>query len=110
MSATHDELAAVTVTVTPIDNSNGNPYTPTTARYRLDDCLSGDQLIDWTTIAVPSTSIQIDIAGSLNAIVNNTLNSPEKKVLTFNADNGLSTQSFSQYFYKIKNLGFAQVA
>jgi len=109
MSATHDELAAITVTVTPLDIDK-NAYTPTTARYRLDDCLSGNELIDWTTIAVPSTSIQIDIAGSLNAIVDNTLNAPEKKVLTFNADDGLSTQSYTQYFYKIKNLGFAQVA
>jgi len=109
MSATHNELAAVTVTITPRDN-NGDPYTPTTARFRLDDCLSGKELIDWTVIAVPSTSIQVDIAGSFNAIVNNTLQTPEKKVLTFNADNGLSTQSFTQYFYKIKNLGFAQVA
>ncbi len=109
MSATHDELTAVTITVTPRDN-NGDPYTPTTARFRLDDCLSGKELIDWTAIAVPSISIQISIAGSLSAIVNNTLNTPEKKVLTFNADNGLSTQSYSQYIYKIKNLGFAQVA
>ena len=109
MSATHDELTAVTITVTPRDN-NGDAYTPITARFRLDDCLSGKQLIDWTDIAVPSTSIQVDIAGSFNAIVNGSLNTPEKKVLTFNADNGLSTQSYSQYFYKIKNLGFAQVA
>jgi len=51
----------------------------------------------------------VDIAGSLNAIVNNLLKTPEKKVFTFNADDGLSTQSYTQYFYKIKNLGFAQV-
>lgn len=108
MSATHNELAGVTVTITPRDN-NGDPYTPTTARFRLDDCLSGKELKDWTTIAVPSTSIQVDIAGSLNAIVNDALNAPEEKVLTFNADDGLSTQSYTQYSYKIKNLGFAQV-
>ncbi len=109
MSATHNERNGVTVTITPRDN-NGDPYTPTSARFRLDDCLSGKELVDWTAIAVPSTSMQVDIAGSLNAIVDNTLQTPEKKVLTFNADNGLSTQSYTQYFYKIKNLGFAQVA
>ena len=109
MSATHNELTAVTVTITP-EETNGDPYTPTTARFRVNDCLSGKELIGWTTIAVPSTSMQVDIAGSFNAIVNDTLQTPEKKVLTFNADNGLSTQTFTEYFYKIKNLGFAQVA
>ena len=109
MSATHNELTAVTVTIVPRD-INCDPYTPTTARFRVDDCLSGKELIDWTDIVVPLPSMQVEIAGSFNAIVDNTLQTPEKKVLTFNADNGLSTQSFTQYFYKIKNLGFAQIA
>jgi len=108
MSRTHNELAGITITITPFDTS-GDPYTPTSARYRLDDCLSGNQLIDWTAIAVPSTSMQVAIAGSFNAIVNNTLNAPEKKVFTVNTDDGLSTQHYEQYFYGVKNLGFAEV-
>lgn len=105
---THNELAGITITITPFD-TNGDAYTPTTARYRLDDCQSGNELIDWTAIAVPSTSMQVAIAGSLNAIIDTTLQTPERKIFTVNTDNGLSTQHFEQYRYKVKNLGYAEV-
>ena len=108
MSRTHNELAGITITITPRDINN-DPYTPTTVRYRLEDCISGKVLIDWTTIT-PSTSMDVEIAGNLNAIVDNSLKTPEAKVFTVNTDNGLSTQHFEQYIYYIKNLGYAQVA
>ncbi len=109
MSRTHNQLTGITITIEPLD-TKGKPYVPTTVRYRLDDCLSGKELIDWTAIAIPSTSMQVDIAGSLNAIVNNALNTPEAKLFTVNTDNGLSTQHFEQYRYNVRNLGYAEVA
>ena len=107
MARIYNELSEVTVTVTPFD-TNGDPVTPTTARFRVDDCLTEKELVPWTTIAVPSTSMQISIAGSVNAIIGSR-RTPEPKVLTVNTDKDLSTQHFEEYIYRIKDLKFAQI-
>ncbi len=109
MSRTHNELSEVTVTVNPLD-TNCDPYTPTTARYRVDDCKTGRELVGWTSIAVPSTSMQIAIPGTANAIIGTNRTTPESKVVTVNTDKDLSTQHYEEYIYRIKDLGFAQVA
>lgn len=108
MGKIYNELSEVTVTVTPIDTA-GDAYTPTTARYRVDDCLSEDELVAWTTIDTPSTSMQITIPGSVNAIIGSR-RTPEPKVLTVNTDNGLVTQHFEEYEYRVRDLKFAQIS
>lgn len=107
MAKIHAELSEVTVTVTPID-VKGDPYTPTTARYRVDDCLTENELVAWTTIDTPSISMQITIPGSVNAIIGSR-RTPEPKVLTVNTDQGLATQHFEEYLYRIKDLRFAEI-
>ena len=107
MARIYNELSEVTVTVTPFDTS-GDPHTPTTARYRVDDCLTNKELVPWTDIVTPSTSMQIAIPGSVNAIIGKR-NTPEAKILTVNTDNDLSTQHFEEYVYRVKDLKFAQI-
>jgi len=107
LSKLHNELSEVTVTVTPIDVV-GNPYTPVTARYRVDDCRTENELVPWTDIPTPSTSIQITIPGSVNAIIGSR-RTPEPKILTVNTDQGLQTQHFAEYEYRIRDLKFAQI-
>jgi len=97
----------VTVTVEP-KNSSGDATTPTTARYRVDDCRTGNELVAWTTLT-PSTSMIIVIPGSKNSIINSNRLTPEVKTVTVQFDKDLTTQSFSEYTYGIKDLGFAQV-
>jgi hypothetical protein len=108
MSRTHNELSQVTVTARPF-NTAKQPYTPTNARYRVDDCITGRQLIGWTTITTPSTAMEIVIPGSANAIISDRRN-PEPKVVTVNTDNGLSTEHYEEYTYRVKDLKFAQTA
>ena len=109
MSRTHNELSQVTVTARPLDTT-GTPYVPTTARYRVDDCKTGQQLVAWTTIVTPSTAMQITIPGTANSIISSSRKTPESKILTINTDEGLSTQHYEEYLYRVKDLGFAQVA
>jgi len=109
VSRTHNELVEVTVTAKPEDTT-GKPFTPTTARYRVDDCETGNELVDWTVIVTPSTSMQITVPAIANAIINTTRTTPEPKVVTLNTDKDLSSQHFEQYFYGIKNLQFAQIS
>lgn len=108
MSRTHNELSQVTVTVNPKD-SNGDATTPTTARYRVDDCRTSKQLVDWTSLS-PSTAMTIIIPGSANAIINSDRSTPEIKTVTVELDKDLATQHFAEYTYGIKDLNFAQVA
>lgn len=104
MSRLHNELSQVIVTVTPKDTS-GNAYTPSNARYRVDDCKSEDNLVSWTTISTPSTSMEITIPGSVNTIKDDRCKA-ETKVLTVNTDQDLDTQHYDQYEYRVKNLAF----
>lgn len=109
MSRTHNELSEVVVTVKPLDTNN-NPYTPSTARYRVDDCKTGKELVGWTTIVSPSSSMEVIIPGTVNAIIGSNRQTPESKVLTVNTDKDLATQHYEEYIYRVKDLGFAQVA
>ena len=104
MSRSHNELSQVTITANPRDLQN-NPYSPTTARYRVDDCESKTELIGWTSIATPSSAMEIVIPGSANKIIRSQRN-PESKVLTVNTDEGLSTQHYEEYIYRVKDLKF----
>ena len=107
MSRIHNELSQVTVTVEPFD-TDGVAYTPTSARYRVDDCRSGDELVGWTTLT-PSTSMTITIPGSANAIIDD-YRQTEVKTVTVQLDKDLATQHMGEYTYQVKNLGFAQIA
>lgn len=101
----HNEESRVVITVEPFD-LNKDPYTPTTARYRVDDCRSNNEMVDWTSLT-PSTSMEITIPGTLNTIIEDR-NRKETKVVTVNTDNGLSTQHNSEYEYGIRNLKFIE--
>ncbi len=100
----HDEENRVVVTAEP-RTIEGNPYTPTTARYRVDDCRSEEEMVDWTAITPPSSSMEIVIPGPINTIVNDR-NKRESKVVTLNTDQGLATNHNSEYLYGITNLRF----
>lgn len=99
-----NELSQAVVTVTPFD-VDGNAYTPISARYRVDDCSSCNEMVGWTTITSLSTSMEIIIPGSLNTIVNDK-HRQETKVVTVNTDNGLDTAHNEDYKYDVKNLAF----
>lgn len=108
MSRIHNELSQVIVTVTPFDSAN-EPTTPTTARYRIDDCRSEKELVDWTALT-PSTSMTITIPGSVNKIINSDRQTPEAKVVTVHIDKDLTTEHFEEYIYRVQDKSFAQVA
>jgi len=106
MSRAFNELSEVTVTASPFD-INGNPYTPINARYKVNDCFSGE-MVPWTNLT-PATEMQIVIPGTVNTILQDRIRRPpESKVVTVNTDAGLSTQHYEEYEYKLKNLSFVE--
>ena len=100
---TFNELSEVTITARAVDN-DGALFTPTNARYRLDDLLSRNALIAWTSLTAAS-SMQIVIPASAHAMVNSS-RKDEVKVLTVETDFGLTSAHPEEYEYKIKNLHF----
>ena len=108
MARIHNELSAVTVTARAFD-TDGDAFVPTTARYRVDDCRSEEELIGWTDLTV-SLAMEITIPGSVNAIINDERQTPEPKVITVNTDLALDTQHYEEYIYRVRNLSFAQEA
>lgn len=107
MARTFNELSQVTFTVRPVDK-DGDLFTPTTAKYRVDDLDSKAELVAWTTLT-PSTEMTVTVPGSAHDI-KQTSRRRERKVLTVKLDDGLSSEHNEQQIYWIRNLHFAQVA
>lgn len=100
---TYNELSEVTVTASVLD-IDANPYTPITARYKVTDCRSENVLVNWTTLT-PAESMTITIPGSANAMVDRNRKA-ETKVVTVNTNNGLASEHYEEYEYRVENLKF----
>lgn len=101
----HNERSKVTITATP-STTDGSAFTPTTARYRVDDFDTGTSMVGWTTLT-PSTSMTFSISGPTNKILSRNKRE-EIKVVTIQTDLGLDSEHNEEYFYALKNLQFIQ--
>lgn len=99
-----NEGSASDIVSTLVDET-GAAFTPTTARYRLDDLTSGTEVIAWTTIATPSSSMTVTIPATANVIVDTNL-PEETKVFTLESDFGTSAAQTQDFRYQVRNLRF----
>ena len=97
-----NENTYLDVTFEPED-PDGNGYIPTTARYRLYDKTTGNEIIAWTAIATPAASMEVRIPATSNTI-NDTSKSFEVKVVTFEADFGTADANTEEFEYEVLNL------
>jgi len=98
-----NEKSQVTISVRPV-NKEGVLFTPTTARYRMDDLHSRTEKVAWATLT-PSTKMTITIPGSSNDIINSG-NKFEDKIVTVQLDQGLTSEHNQDYKYRVTNLEF----
>ena len=75
---------------------------PTTARYRIDDESSGREVLGWTSLTV-STQVVIAVTADQNTLLNRT-NKVEQRIITVQADHGLSSAWSDDYIYEISRL------
>lgn len=101
MSETVNEESSAYLTITFKDKS-GNPVSPTSAVYRIDDVDSGTEIRADTALA-SSSSVEITLTPIDNQILNNTLDYETKRV-TVKAVYGASDGVNDQYEYVVKNL------
>jgi hypothetical protein len=103
--ATVNELSAAFLTFTFKDEKDADVI-PATIDWRVDDVDSGTEIIGWTVVAVPAASVEVQIAPADNAILDATKVYEPRRV-TVRVDSTLSTQSFEDKTYNLRNLGFA---
>ncbi len=84
-------------------STNGNPFSPTSARYRVKNVTNNRVVLDWTALAVGGTEIDILIPASLNKILSNR-NLYEEQALAVQAEPGADGQFTDEVVYRIKNL------
>ena len=88
----------------PTAYGNGKPFTPTTARYRLDDLASSTEMIAWTDLTVGET-MTILVPATANAIIDSA-RATEERVVTVQTDYGTSVQTSAEKIYRVYNLYF----
>ncbi len=77
--------------------------TPSAAYYWINDFETGNVIKAETAISPLSTTAEVEITASDNAIIDNTL-PMEKKVVTVRAEYGAGKQVIDEFFYFVKNL------
>lgn len=84
-------------------NENGDAFTPTNARWRLDDVTSGNEVKSWQTIGTPSTEMEVQIDAADNGIIDEAV-SEEDKVFTFETDFGTVSAHIEEVVYTVRNM------
>lgn len=104
MTTSVNERSPIFITITFTDES-GNPVTPTTVDWRLDDVTDNvtTQIVDWTNLPSPASTMQVTVPGSNNNIVDEDHNT-EQRVFGVRVDDGLQTEGYSQKQYNVLNL------
>lgn len=104
-----NEESTVTFVIMPTDET-GASVTPASARYRVDDLLTQNELIGWTNITDVSSEMTIQLPGGSagpQAMIDAGMQK-ETKVLTVQTDFGTDDEHNEEFKYKVRNLHFAQ--
>ena len=102
MTTTVREGSALFLTFTFTDE-NGDPVTPVSVHWRIDDVESGTEVVDWTAVSSPASTVNVTVNPTYNAIIDAT-KVVEKRILTVRMDNSLATQAFDSKVYRVQNL------
>ena len=68
MSRIHNELSQVIITIKPLNPQNQS-YIPITLPYKINDCLTGNELVAWTSVTPTTREMTITIPGAVNSII-----------------------------------------
>ncbi len=98
---TVNELSPLQMTMTFTDE-NGDPLTPSTAEWRLDDPTNG-QVVDWTTIAGATATTVITIEAQYNKIFDSTV-VREARQFSVRINDGLPSEAHEEFKYHVINL------
>ncbi len=76
---------------------------PTTVEWRLDDKTNGTEVVPWTSLPSPASTMTVTIPGSDNVIDNET-HVVEVQLFGVRVDDGLAGEAHSEFEYAVANL------
>jgi hypothetical protein len=82
---------------------DGSPLIPTTVEWRLDNRTEDTQIVDWTALGSPASTMTVTVPGSNNVIADDT-HAREVMIFGVRLDSGLAGEAHSQHAYNVKNL------
>ncbi len=82
---------------------DGSPLTPNTVEWRLDDKTNDAEIVAWTVLASPNSTMTVVIPGDDNIIEDNA-HVKELQVFGVRVDDGLAGESHSEFVYNVLNL------
>ena len=102
MARTVNEKSPLYMTIVFTDEV-GDPLVPTKAEWRLDDHDNDSQVVDWTTLASPASTMNMIIEGT-NHIIGDETNVKEKRVYGIRVNGGGQGEAYDEFHYNIVNL------
>ena len=82
---------------------DGAPLIPTTVEWRLDDLTNDTEVVAWTNIPGPASTMTVVIPGA-NNIIGDETHVKEVQLFGVRADDGLIGEAHSEYSYNVANL------
>ncbi len=79
------------------------PLVPTTVDWRLDDKTNGTEVVPWTSLPSPASTMTFTIPGDNNTIEDET-HVKELQVFGIRVDDGLPGEAHSELIYNVVNL------
>lgn len=84
-------------------DEDGAPLTPTTVDWRLDDKTNGTEIVAWTSLPGPASTMTKTVPGTDNLIDDDT-HVVEKQVFGVRVDEGLAGEAYADLTYNVANL------
>jgi hypothetical protein len=84
-------------------DEDGDPLIPNTVDWRLDDKTNDTELVAWTSLVGPASTMVVTVPGS-NNIIDDETHVVEKHVFGVRVDEGLAGEAYSELLYNVANL------
>ena len=84
-------------------DEDGLPLIPNTVDWRLDDMTNDAEVVAWTSLAGPASTMIVTVPGSNNLIDDET-HVVEKHTFGVRLDDGLPGEAYAELTYNVANL------
>lgn len=102
MADTVNEKSPLYMTMVFTDE-NDAPFVPTTIEWRLDDREDDSEIVAWTALGSPASTMNVTIPASNNIIVTET-KTRERRSFGIRIDDGLLAEAHAEFHYHVLNL------
>ncbi len=82
---------------------DGSPLIPNTVEWRLDDLTNGAEVVAWTALGGPASTMTVTVPGD-NNIIDDETHVKEVHLFGVRVDDGLPGEGHSEFSYNVANL------